>query len=1657
MKQLLFTIIGLTFFTNATALQGAELSVGNVAMVQSASSEIVISGDILSESTFGVTILIEITTRAGNTGTVTFTPSPTADITQAGDPWPGAGTFSTFDTDAAGFSSTINGSIDDNGTFISALVTFNGLLSNFPIVSSFDALGTWDVTLSTSVGGSSWEGLTTTLIDGTITVAQSQCSTDPECDDFVFCNGVETCVSNSCVLGSDPCPGQMCDETGDVCVDCLIDADCSDGTFCNGVEVCIGGLCGAGSDPCPAQQCDEGGNVCIDCIVDADCLDSVFCNGLETCLAGSCVAGSDPCPNQICDEVGQACIPCTFNSECNDGIFCNGLETCDTGSCTAGTDPCTGQLCDEGLQICLPDSAAITVEDLTLASGGTNTVVVSGGSAGDSTFGVTILVELVSRPGNIGTVTFTNSPPVDIAQLGDSWPGAGTFTAFDTDSPGFSLTVNGSIDDNGTLVATPVTYNDVLSGFPVTASPDAGGIWDVFLNTSVGSSTWEGITTTTNNGTITVIPSVGLSIANKAVPPGAATNVEVTGDINGESTFGVTLLVEISSRVGNTGSLTFTPSPPPDIVQIGDPWPGAGTYTAFDTDIPGFSDILNGAVDDNGNFIAGAVTFSGILSSFPIETTVDALGVWDIRLATFAGNSSWEGLTTALSHGTIEVRADACLLDSDCDDLIFCTTDTCVAGLCQNMNNTIPCDDGDQCTGGDTCTLGICVGNPIAEGGSCDDGDLCTITDACNGGVCAGTPTDCSGLDGACMVGTCNATTGVCEAVDINEGLTCDDGNLCTDFDVCTAGVCAGTSLDCSAFDADCFVGVCNGATGLCEGSQLADGTFCDDADLCTFSDNCSAGICAGTALDCSSLDDGCIVGTCNGATGLCEAVAVNEGDPCNDTDLCTVNDVCVGGVCGGSPRDCSSLNSTCSLGICNVSTGRCDRSNINDGLACDDGFVCTNNDLCSSGFCTGTLVGVAGVDISLSAVTSVVQVGNVLEVQLIAASSTCADQPTASVEAIVAWDPAFLQLVGKTDGNSDIWNESEFPDDSKLDGLNAPFGTVPGNDGDAFYLAFAGFTLNEAAFLPDTGMVVATLEFVALNGIVNTPIVLPASAGFFTNTRVLGAGVNAGQVITNAVSSTSVQVVECSINTDCDDGNICTTDVCTNGICSNTNNTISCDDGIFCTATDVCSGGVCLGSGNTCPGQLCNETLDACVECFVDNDCLDGDVCTTDSCNALGACIHDNNTAVCNDNLFCTAADQCGGGLCIGTGDRCPGQLCDEPNNRCVQCLGDADCNDGNLCTDDTCNLALGLCVQTPNVLPCDDGLFCSTTDVCSNGTCVGTGDPCPGQLCNDILNQCVECIADIDCDDGNHCTTDLCNVDTCNIFNNTIGCEDGIFCTSGDTCLNGACLGGGDRCPGQFCNESGFACVDCFVNADCNDNVNCTVDTCDNGRGRCDFTPDDNFCDDNTFCNGAETCSAVTGCVTSVNPCDASSLCDEVTDICGCQTPIVISEGGRYIAVTPLSGTTPVSILVVGDPFDFDVSCLSQYVQPDGSLDVAPFYQSPAAWSTIHIGDTSIRPGTVYQVVTDCRDLPTDPQNLSTVTLTTTWRWGDVNNDLRADITDVLFIVDGWLGVFDNTTVYNLDLAECLPNRIVDIADVLNGVDAFLGAGFLCPATCP
>ncbi|UCC29374.1 MAG: hypothetical protein JSU86_14375 [Phycisphaerales bacterium] len=195
------------------------------------------------------------------------------------------------------------------------------------------------------------------------------CTTDADCDDDVWCNGLETCPVDTCQPGTAVdcddgvgCTEDSCNENTDSCDNVANDANCDDGQFCNGSETCDAvNDCQPGtaedcddSVDCTDDSCNTGTDSCDNIADDAYCDDGLWCNGAETCDAqAGCQAGGNPCPGRYCNEDTDTCYDCELHWECDDGLFCNGAETCVDGFCHAGADPCPGQECNENYDHCV--------------------------------------------------------------------------------------------------------------------------------------------------------------------------------------------------------------------------------------------------------------------------------------------------------------------------------------------------------------------------------------------------------------------------------------------------------------------------------------------------------------------------------------------------------------------------------------------------------------------------------------------------------------------------------------------------------------------------------------------------------------------------------------------------------------------------------------------------------------------------------------------------------------------------------------------------------------------------------------------------------------------------------------------------------------------------------------------------------------------------------------------------------------------------------------------------------------------------------------------------------------------------------------------------------------------------------------------------------
>ena len=182
----------------------------------------------------------------------------------------------------------------------------------------------------------------------------------------------------------------------------------------------------------------------------------------------------------------------------------------------------------------------------------------------------------------------------------------------------------------------------------------------------------------------------------------------------------------------------------------------------------------------------------------------------------------------------------------------------CSAGVC-NPGGMVDCTFLDG-----TCSKGFCDPQlgckvmPLADGAPCDDNLFCTINDVCNNGVCAGAPNPCADpVDDICMIGSCNEASKSCTAVPGNDGMLCDDKNLCTQGEKCSAGKCI-------------------------NGQPANNGVACDDANACTGGTTCTNGQCGNPQsqiLQCINGDACCPAG-CQGNDSDCQVCHAIIGPP---------------------------------------------------------------------------------------------------------------------------------------------------------------------------------------------------------------------------------------------------------------------------------------------------------------------------------------------------------------------------------------------------------------------------------------------------------------------------------------------------------------------------------------------------------------------------------------------------------------------------------------------------------------------------------------------------------------------------------------------------------------------------------------------------------
>jgi hypothetical protein len=254
---------------------------------------------------------------------------------------------------------------------------------------------------------------------------------------------------------------------------------------------------------------------------------------------------------------------------------------------------------------------------------------------------------------------------------------------------------------------------------------------------------------------------------------------------------------------------------------------------------------------------------------------------------------------------------------------------TCCKFNCQYVGTPgAPCHDGDNCTGPDTCDqVGVCHGGPnAADDTPCDDGLFCTGVESCRDGRCVSATGDpCPGTacnqcqeetetcvnpaGSPCSSGDTCVTGGSCDGAGLCVGgvfnnAPCDDGLYCNGSDACDGGACrlhSGDPCPGGDGDADCSES-CNETTDTCAGNDF-DGAACSDGLFCNGPDDtCVAGACLGTGQQGCDDDNSCTNDACDEGGDSCTHTTIGDGLACSDADPCSLDDVCSGGQCIGTP-----------------------------------------------------------------------------------------------------------------------------------------------------------------------------------------------------------------------------------------------------------------------------------------------------------------------------------------------------------------------------------------------------------------------------------------------------------------------------------------------------------------------------------------------------------------------------------------------------------------------------------------------------------------------------------------------------------------------------------------------------------------------------------
>ena len=663
------------------------------------------------------------------------------------------------------------------------------------------------------------------------------------------------------------------------------------------------------------------------CNTDPDCSDGNLCNGVEQCVSGTCVPGTPV--------------------NCNDNLFCT-LDICNpqTGACSYAPNPCddsdscTADTCNEDTDTC--SHQAVCLQFCNTANVDIPALPNTSGIA--SPYPTTITVSGAGALANVSSVQLkcmTHSYPDDIDMLLVGPLGQNAIIMSD---------VGGSYG----LACVSLTLSDsAAASLPDSAQITSG----TYKPTNIGTGdTFAAPAPTPSGGS-------ALSVFN-ALNPNGDWKLYIVDDASGDSgpmSQGWCLNIAVLSCTSNADCTDDT-------------CVNTQCTHSFNTN----------PCNDNNACTTGEVCANGACGG---GTPTDC--------------NDHDACTT----DTCNTQTGACGHTAVvCDDLLPCTANLCdPQGGCYYPNDdNLPCTDNNLCTA-DHCANGVCVSTPSVDcsnapmcntgacnpttgqcvytpspGQTCNDGNLCTTNDVCTcapGGLsenfdgvtvpnlpagwtslAAGAWTTVNTVsdtppNSAFVVDPATVTdqslitpqfTGVGGGqLTFRHEYTFEGVSYCWDGGVLEISInggafqdilAAGGSFVTGGYNGTVYTGYSNplaGRAAWCfntssafitttltlpaaaqgqpvqlkwrfgsDSSGSGTGWYVDTISLPV----CNIG-CVGTPLTCTALDQCHVAGTCDSQTGNCSNPSASNGTSCNDGNVCTTQDVCLNGVCNGGPH----------------------------------------------------------------------------------------------------------------------------------------------------------------------------------------------------------------------------------------------------------------------------------------------------------------------------------------------------------------------------------------------------------------------------------------------------------------------------------------------------------------------------------------------------------------------------------------------------------------------------------------------------------------------------------------------------------------------------------------------------------------------------------